>query len=163
MPTLSSTAASAKTMASDSFPRWVLLVAGGILAFSLIAVGLVRLTGNGPDQLAASTVAERLLRFEDRADGGVTVIDGISGQTIEVLQGEQGFVRGALRALARERRARELGSQQPFRLTSHADGRVMLFDPATGSRVDLESFGPSNAAAFSRYLPQTAAAPAARP
>ena len=152
-----------RPLGPDTFPRWVLLLAGGILSFSLIGVGLVRLTGNGPDQLAASTVAERMLRFEDRPDGAVAVIDGINGETVELLRGEQGFVRGALRALARERRARDLGPEQPFRLTAHADGRVMLFDPATGSRVDLESFGPSNAAAFARYLPQPATAPAARP
>ncbi|MDH4392458.1 MAG: photosynthetic complex assembly protein PuhC [Aquabacterium sp.] len=163
MSTLTSTAAPAKPVGRDNFPRWVLLLAGGILAFSLISVGLVRLTGNGPDQLAASTVAERMLRFEDGPNGSVAVIDGITGETVELLRGEQGFVRGVLRALARERRSRELGSQQPFRLTAHADGRVMLFDPATGSRVDLESFGPTNAAVFARYLPPPAAAPAARP
>lgn len=163
MSTLARTAAPAKPLAPDTFPRWVLWLAGGILAFTLIGVGLVRLTGNGPDQLAASTVAERMLRFEDRPDGAVAVIDGNTGETIELLRGEQGFVRGALRVLARERRARGLGSERPFRLTAHVDGRVMLFDPATGARVDLESFGPSNAAVFARYLPQPKAAPAARP
>jgi hypothetical protein len=29
-----------------------------------------------------------------------------------------------------------------------------LLDPATGSRLDLESFGPTNAAVFARWLPQ---------
>jgi putative photosynthetic complex assembly protein len=158
LPLHAPTLAPARPLARDTFPRWVLYTAGGVLAFTLVAVGLVRITGNGPDQLAASTVAERMLRFEDRADGGVTVIDGHSGQTVDVLRGEQGFVRGALRALARERRARDMGPQQPFRLTAHADGRVMLFDPATGARINLDSFGPSNVAAFARYLPQPAAA-----
>lgn len=163
MSTLVPGAAPARLPAPDTFPRWVLLVAGTILAFTLIGVGLVRLTGNGPDQLAASTVAERMLRFEDRPDGAVAVVDGITGETVELLRGEQGFVRGALRVLARERRARDLGSERPFRLTAHADGRIMLFDPATGARVDLESFGPSNAAAFARYLPQPKPVLAARP
>jgi hypothetical protein len=49
--------AASRQVAPDSFPRWVLLTAGGVLAFTLISVGLVRLTGNGPDQRAASTVA----------------------------------------------------------------------------------------------------------
>jgi putative photosynthetic complex assembly protein len=139
-------------LAPDSFPRWVLLCAGGIVAFSLVAVGLVRLTGNGPDQRAAAVTSERALRFEDRPDGGVAVIDGRSAQLVTVLRGEQGFVRGALRALSRERYSRGLGSQQPFQLIAHSDGRLTLFDPATGQRIDLESFGPTNAAAFARLL-----------
>ncbi len=142
----------AVVLAPDSFPRWVLFCAGAILAFSLIAVGLVRLTGNGPDQLAAAVKAERLLRFEDRADGGVAVIDGRGGQILTVLHGEQGFVRGALRALTRERHARKIGPEAPFALISRTDGRLTLFDPATQQRVDLESFGPTNAGAFERFL-----------
>ena len=139
-------------LAPDSFPRWVLLCAGGILALSLISVGLVRITGNGPDQRVAPITVERSLRFEDRSDGGVSVIDGRGGALLTVLHGEQGFVRGALRALSRERYARGLGSQQPFQLIARSDGRLTLFDPATGERVDLESFGPTNAGAFARLL-----------
>jgi len=61
-------------------------------------------------------------------------------------------VRGSLRALTRERKARELGPEQPFELIAQADGRLTLHDPATGKRVELESFGPSNSANFSRLL-----------
>jgi putative photosynthetic complex assembly protein len=143
----------APTPAPDNFPRWALYWAGGIIAFSLISVGLVRLTGNGPDQRAAAATSERLLRFEDTPDGGVAVLDGRSGEAITVLHGEQGFVRGALRALTRERYARQIGSKQPFLLTARTDGRLTLTDPATGQRVDLDSFGPTNAAAFARFLP----------
>ena len=138
--------------APDSFPRWVLLCAGGILAFSLIAVGLVRITGNGPDQLAAAVVTERFLRFDDAADGAVVVTDGGTGQTVAVLRGEQGFLRGALRALTRERHSRGIGAQPPFQLIARTDNRLTLFDPATGQRIDLESFGPTNAGAFARLL-----------
>lgn len=141
-----------KAWGPDSFPTWVLYCAGAILAFSLISVGLVRLTGNGPDQRAAAAVAERSLRFEDRSDGGVVVIDGQSGQQLAVLQGEQGFVRGTLRALARERQSRGIGNGPPFTLTAYVDHRLTLKDPATGARIDLESFGPTNMAEFSRFL-----------
>jgi putative photosynthetic complex assembly protein len=138
--------------APDSFPRWVLYCAGGLIAFSLIAVGLVRITGNGPDQRKAAASVERSLRFEDRPDGGVAVIDGANGGVLTVLHGEQGFVRGTLRALARERYARGIGSEQPFTLLARTDGGVTLYDPATRQKVDLESFGPSNMAEFSRFL-----------
>jgi putative photosynthetic complex assembly protein len=141
-----------EAVAPDSFPRWILYFAAGIIAFSLISVGLIRITGNGPDQRAAAPTVQRSLVFEDQKDGGVRVADGVSGQTLTVLYGEQGFVRGALRALARERFARGIGSAQPFDLIARVDGRVTLMDPSTNQRVDLESFGPSNTAEFARFL-----------
>jgi putative photosynthetic complex assembly protein len=136
----------------DTFPRWVLMCAGGVIAFTLISVGMVRLTGNGPDQRAAAATLERQLRFEDRPDGSIAVIDGRTGEPVASVQGEQGFVRGALRALARERKARGLGSEQPFQLMVRSDGGLTLYDPATSQRVDLESFGPTNAGNFARLL-----------
>jgi putative photosynthetic complex assembly protein len=136
----------------DTFPQWVLYCAGGIIAFSLISVGLVRITGNGPDQLAAAPTVQRALLFQDQKDGSVLVADGVTGETLTVLHGEQGFVRGALRALTRERHARGIGSAQPFDLVARVDGRVTLMDPSTGQRVDLESFGPTNVAEFARFL-----------
>ena len=138
--------------ASDTFPKWVLYCAGGIIAFSLISVGLIRITGNGPDQLAAAPTVQRSLLFQDQKDGGVLVADGLTGEKLTVLYGEQGFVRGALRALTRERYSRGIGSDKPFGLVARVDGRVTLMDPSTGQRVDLESFGPTNTAEFSRFL-----------
>ena len=136
----------------DTFPRWVLWSVAGLLIFTLLAVALVRITGNGPDQLAAATLSERLLRFEDRPGGGVAVIDGTTGQLLTTMTGEQGFLRGAIRALARDRIARKIGPEQPFKLISRTDGRLTLLDPISGQRVDLESFGPSNAGVFAPFL-----------
>ena len=137
---------------TDTFPRWVLWATACLLAFTLGAVALVRITGNGPDQLAAATVSQRLLRFEDSTGGGVAVIDGETGKLLTTVTGEQGFFRGALRALARDRIARKIGSEQPFKLISRTDGRLTLFDPVSGQRIDLESFGPTNAAVFAQFL-----------
>ena len=145
-------------LAPDNFPKWILYFAAGIISFSLISVAVVRLTGNGPDQIAAAAVSERLLKFQDMPDGGISITDGTTGAPVAELQGEQGFVRGALRALTRERRAREIGSSAPFKLTARVDGRLTLTDPATGQRIDLESFGPTNAAVFAGFL-----APSAKP
>jgi putative photosynthetic complex assembly protein len=156
----------AKPLAPDSFPRWVLLCAGGVVAFSLISVGLVRITGNGPDQKPAPGTMERALRFEDRPDGSIAVIDGRTGELVRSFQGEQGFLRGTLRALARERKSRGLGSEQPFQLIARTDGGLTLFDPVTQQRVDLESFGPTNAGAFAPLLtagPDSAPNPVSQP
>jgi hypothetical protein len=41
---------------------------------------------------------------------------------------------------------------------AHPDGRLTLEDPATGRRMDLSAFGPSNAAVFARVLSNSTAA-----
>jgi putative photosynthetic complex assembly protein len=141
-----------RPVAPDHFPQWVLFCAAGIIALSLISVGLIRITGQGPDQRAAAAAMQRALVFQDQKDGGIRVEDGVTGATLTVLHGEQGFVRGALRALTRERYARGIGATAPFELIARVDGRVTLLDPSTGQRVDLESFGPTNVAEFARFL-----------
>lgn len=143
---------SAPAKRADTFPRWVLWATAGLLIFTLGAVALVRITGNGPDQLLEATTAERLLRFEDTPNGSVAVIDGLTGQLLTTISGEQGFFRGALRALTRDRIARKIGPEQPFKLISRTDGRLTLFDPMSGQRIDLDSFGPTNAAVFVPFL-----------
>ena len=147
-----SKASAPSAWAPDPFPRWILLFSAFMIAFSLLSVGLIRITGNGPDQLAQRVVQERALVFLDTADGAVWVQDGDSGATLTHLYGEQGFVRGALRALSRERLARGLGPEAPFRLQAKADGALTLLDPSTQKRIDLEAFGPSNVAQFAQFL-----------
>ena len=96
----------------------------------------------------ASPVKVLQLRFEDRPDGSIAVIDYKTGKQIDAVQGEAGFVRGTLRGLAQERKRRGLDSGPPFELIYRADGRLTLSDTATGRLVDLESFGPTNASTF---------------
>ncbi len=123
-----------------------------LVVVSVLGTAAVRLSGVSVHSPDAAAVATRALRFEDRADGGIDVIDATQRRVIDTVQGEAGFLRGALRALARERMKRDLGPEQPFELVARADGRLTLLDPATGERLDLESFGPTNAAAFARLL-----------
>jgi putative photosynthetic complex assembly protein len=92
------------------------------------------------------------LRFEDRPDGSIAIIDYKTGKQIDAVEGEAGFVRGTLRGLAQERKRRGLDSGPPFELIYRADGRLTLSDTATGRMVDLESFGPTNAGSFYRLL-----------
>lgn len=128
---------------------WVL---GAVVLATLLAVTAVRFSGTSIHEPDAASISTRLLRFDDGPQGSVSVFDARTGQHLQDLQGEQGFLRGALRALARERRMRELGSAAPFELNARADGRLTLVDTATQARVDLESFGPTNAAVFARLL-----------
>jgi len=94
----------------------------------------------------------RVLRFVDQPDGSIQVIDAASGADIHNFQGEQGFLRGTLRALVRDRRLQGFGADQPFELIAHDAGRLSLRDPATGSTIALESFGSNNIGVFARLM-----------
>jgi len=100
----------------------------------------------------APAVLIKQLRFEDRTDGSIAVIDYQNKQQVDVITGEAGFVRGALRTLAQERKRREISSEPPFELIARQDGRLTLADPSTGRMIDLESFGAINSQHFARLL-----------
>lgn len=146
------------------FPRGPLIGIAVLLSGVLIAVAAVRLSGTtirAPDAPAAQS---RLLRFEDRPDGRIAVIDARDGREVHAIVGEAGFVRGTLRGLARERKRMGGGPDQPFELVSHADGRLTLHDAVTGRVIDLDAFGPTNASGFAALLSVgTPTAPSALP
>ena len=121
---------------------------GLMLMLVLAAVALARWQGWHSSVADAPLVWQRALHFDDTAQGEVRVSDAQNGQVIALFAGEQGFLRGSLRALIRERKRRDLGPEEPFILQGHVDGRLSLRDPATGSRIPLDSFGPSNLALF---------------
>lgn len=146
-----------QTATPEIIPRKALLAGGLVLAALVGAIGTARLAGVDIAEPDAVTVVERTLRFVDRPDGGIAVMDARSGRTLDVMQGEQGFLRGTLRGMARERRRSGLDDSTPLSLLARADGRLTLVDPSTGRRIDLESFGPTNAAVFARWIaPPTA-------
>jgi putative photosynthetic complex assembly protein len=138
-------------------PRAPLLAAGALVALAIVGSAWVRWTGIGRAELPVSdATSQRELRFEDRNDGGVSVIDATTGRVSQVLQsGHDGFIRATLRTLARERKRRDIGPETPFVLRTHTDGRITLEDPALGRRIDLEAFGPTNAGAFARLMDRT--------
>lgn len=137
-------------------PRGIMIAIGVMIAATLLGIGAVRLSGMSIQEPDASTVAQRALRFEDGADGSVIVTDAQTGLVAARITGEQGFLRGAMRALARERKRSGSDAGPPFLLMARANGRLTLFDPVTRQRIDLESFGPTNAAVFARLLPNAA-------
>lgn len=136
------------------FPRAPLFALGAMVIASVVAVAAVRVTGVGAVHVAdAAPVATRDFRFEDRPDGSIVVLDPAGGGVVEtVAPGSNGFLRGTMRGLARERMRQGVSPALPFTMVGRADGKLTLLDPGTGRRVDLGSFGPTNAAVFARLM-----------
>jgi putative photosynthetic complex assembly protein len=138
------------------FMRAPLIAAGTLVIGSLLAVSAVRFTGIGavhePD---AAAVEVREFRFEDRPDGSIVVLDASGRQLVATVEpGTNGFLRGTMRGLARERKREGVSPELPFRMVGRADGKLTLEDPGTGRRVDVGSFGPTNAAVFAGIMAQ---------
>jgi putative photosynthetic complex assembly protein len=151
--------------ADSAIPRPLLIAAAAMLAASVVGAGLGRHLGLDSDlPIAASgdpPTALREMRFVDRPDGGIDVVDPADELVFARLApGEDGFARATLRGLVRDRKKLDLGPETPFRLTLWPDGRLVLDDPATGRHVDLRAFGPTNRDAFARLLPRMDGAPA---
>jgi len=129
-------------------PIGYLLVFLGIV---LLLVTFARFEGLGWTVKDAPVLWQRELVFTDTPDGQILVFDYSDSKEVARFKGEQGFLRGTLRALVRERKRRGIGPEAPFRVVEHTDGRLTLLDPSTKQRIDLESFGPVNSAIFRNF------------
>lgn len=140
------------------FPRPPLIAAAAMIALVVTGAAASRLMGmTGGEKAALPTGAPavaRDVRFVDRDDGGIDVVDAADERVFHAYApGTDGFLRATLRGLARDRRNAGLGPQTPFRVARFSDGRIVLEDPALERRIDLRAFGATNAAAFARLLP----------
>jgi putative photosynthetic complex assembly protein len=141
----------------NRFPKAALMGAALLAMVSLGSVLAARMgLVGGPERPAATVAAtpetSRDLRFFDREDGAVVVQPVNGGDPIVVAPGTGGFVRGVVRGLARDRKARGIGAEPAFSLTEWSNGKLTLEDTATGQRLDLNGFGPTNRAAFAAML-----------
>lgn len=153
----------------QSFPRAPLVGAGLLVGLVMISVAASRLTGAGASHIDAPKIeVSRDLRFADRADGSIAVIDASDNAEVTVLApGGNGFIRGVLRSFARERRANEAAidtasAGPPFRLAMSADHDFTLQDLATGRLIELNAFGDVNSGAFAQVLAAATAKETAR-
>ena len=130
------------------------LGAVALILFALVAVSAARLTGIGTVHSDHATPVESIsLRFEDRPDGGIAVINPSSGNVLVVVQpGTDGFIRTVLRSLAYDRQRHRIGSGPAFTLTKWSDHHSTLDDPSTGRSIDLVAFGKTNLQAFSNLM-----------
>ncbi len=138
----------------NGLPKQIIMAAGALVLLALGAVVFVRMSGVGavhvPD---AEAITVREFLFEDRSDGSIVIMDARSNKLVDtVAPATNGFLRGTMRGLARERKRQGVGPEVAFQLVGRADGRLTLVDPGTQRRVDLESFGPTNAEVFARLM-----------
>ncbi|GJD51621.1 hypothetical protein OPKNFCMD_4376 [Methylobacterium crusticola] len=137
-------------------PRTQVLRAGGLLVFALAAVAVGRVGDVGVTRLPEARAVESLdMTVADRADGAIAISDARDGRLVAtVAPGTDGFVRATLRVLAQGRLREGFSREPPFRLTRWDNGTLSLDDTASGRRISLEAFGPTNAGAFARLLEQ---------
>ena len=139
---------------TKGMPREVLIFAAVLIAVVIIGAGAARLSGYGRAALpVAEPVQSVSLRFEDQLDGSVLVRRANDGALIDRVAPEtNGFLRQTMRGLVRDRRRFGLGDEAPFVLTHWNDGRLTLDDPTIARRLELVSFGETNAGAFAQLF-----------
>jgi len=134
-------------------PKSILWAALGMMLLALGVSAYARKDVAAATEAPASVVASAELRFEDRPNGAIGVLDGTTGREVAVVPpASNGFVRGVLRGMFRTRKLESMDHETPFRLTQYSDGRLNLEDRASGRIVDLSSFGPDNHGAFAQLL-----------
>lgn len=131
------------------------LLPAALAAVLVAAVAAASLGPRAAPKAAAETEPLRMreLRFADRPDGGIDVRDARLDRRVGAIEpGHDGFMRSTLRGLVRERKRLALGDELPFELRVEAGGALVLRDPASGRRIELQAFGATNAGAFARLL-----------
>ena len=140
------------TTPSPIFPRAPLFGIFAVVGLSLVVAATGQITRIGAVEATGSLVAARDVCFTDMADGSVIVTDARDGSPVAQFTGENGFLRGTMRGMARTRKSEGVGPQDPFRLAAWSDGRLTLDDPDTGRHIELQAFGSSNTEVFGRLL-----------
>lgn len=138
------------------FPKGVLIAVAALLGFTIVMISIARLTGlMMPQAPVTAEVLSRDIRFLDQADGSMIVRDVATGELIQTLPpGGEGFIRGVLRSMARQRKGYDATVAEPFHLARRESGDLTLFDPTTGILLDLRAFGATNEAAFAALMPR---------
>lgn len=139
----------------QAVPRAALVGAAALIVFTITVAAFAR-----HSHLAAragtsspAPIESFEAKFEDRPGGELAVLDARTGREVtDVAPGTNGFIRGVLRGMFRTRKLESLGHDATFLLARQQDGRLTLEDLQTARRVDLDSFGPTNSAAFAGLL-----------
>ncbi|NBW25393.1 MAG: photosynthetic complex assembly protein PuhC [Betaproteobacteria bacterium] len=142
----------ASSMPMRSIPTR-LPVTWGLAALALVLVVVGWMSQHSEREATPGDVqVSRSLLFRDVPGGDILITDAKTGEQVARVQGEQGFIRGILRALNRSRKQRGLGPDGTFELTRYRDGRLVISDRSTGEQLDLGAFGPTNIGSFAPFI-----------
>jgi putative photosynthetic complex assembly protein len=148
----------------EKFPTIALYAAAVIIVISIgaAALGRYNTTKNGLETAALEEPIASFvdLQFVDEADGSVLVTNAATKALIlRIKPGEDAFVRAVLRGFVRDRNARKISRDIPFRLYRLVDTRLVFEDTSTKKRINLRGFGSTQQAAFERLLPSAKSLP----
>lgn len=134
---------------SGDLPRAPLIGAAMLVVGSLALAVAGRSTDLGRTSSPPGTeVAAYEVRLIDRDDGALAAYLA-DGTPLAVLDDRAaGFPRGVIRGFARGRKLVNAAPDAPYRLIRYTDGRLIVEDTTTHERIDVDVFGPSNAATF---------------
>lgn len=143
-----------KSSGADLLPLWFRRGVLAIVSATVVGAFVFTDASSRTDDDHGAVVASRDLRFVDLDNGGVVVLDDTdAARLLSLRSGEGSFVRGVMRSFARERLARGLDDDEPFRLLAWESGLLSLEDTLTGDEVALSAFGATNVAEFAALLP----------
>lgn len=133
-------------------PIWLRI---GALSFVLGAILLASFVSvNSEAELErGDAVASRQINFHDEPGGWISVRDASDDEEILRLEpSRDNFMRGVMRSMARERRAKGVTNEPPFEVTAWGSGHLSVTDTATGRRVEISAFGADNVDSFARLV-----------
>lgn len=136
------------------FPKWVLIAAACLIAFTASFAYLARTTDIGATRLTpAPAVSSVELQFITSADGTLAIRDVQRNIDLKTLSPQSdGFIKIVLRSLAYERNLKGIEANATVRLSLLQDDQMILEDLATGRIITVGAFGWGNKAVFTELL-----------
>ena len=96
----------------------------------------------------AAVAQEITLEFVERNRFDVVVLDKYGKTLAESTDGSNGFLGVVYNAVKRERIKRRVVADNLLRLVQYKNGRISVIDDATGSEIQVNSFGGKNLEVF---------------
>jgi putative photosynthetic complex assembly protein len=120
----------------------VLTVLLSVFTFRIMDFPLV---GTSPKAAVAQEIS---LEFVERNRFDVVVLDKYGKVLAESTDGSNGFLGVVYNAVKRERIKRRVVADNLLRLVQYRNGRISVIDDATGSEIQVNSFGGKNLEVF---------------
>ena len=120
----------------------VLMVLLSVFTFRIMGFPLV---GTSPKAAVAQEIS---LEFVERNRFDVVVLDKYGKVLAESTDGSSGFLGVVYNAVKRERIKRRVVADNLLRLVQYTNGRISVIDDATGSEIQVNSFGGKNLEVF---------------